>query len=276
MQCEEFEAHLADNVTGPLSLEARRHLEGCSACSDLLADFSAIAVAAKRLPAEVNPPDRIWVALRAQLEAEKIIREPRVVEPVPATSWWTGFAQFFRPQVLGTVAAGLLVVVGGVYFMQHQTTQRSTPDTKPAPVATAENKVSPAETARTATSEPAQPAAEHPASPVHSSRVSLPPAARPSTTKLLPSPSENAFFGDSAAVLSQTESALPSRTLRNNAAVDASMRQNLRTLNEFISECEARLKQNPRDQLTREYLNMAYQQKAELLTAMMDSGRSEQ
>jgi hypothetical protein len=35
------------------------------------------------------------------------------------------------------------------------------------------------------------------------------------------------------------------------------------------------LKQNPQDQLTREYLNMAYQQKAELLTSMLDSGRSE-
>ena len=276
MQCEEFEANLADDVTGPLSLEARRHLEGCSACRDLLADLSAIAMTAKRLPAEVNPPDRIWVAVRAQLEAEGVIREPQVIEPAPAASWWSGPAQFFRPQVLGTVAAGLLVVVGGVYFMQHQTTPTSTPTAKPTPVVTSDHKVGPTETAQAAAPQPAQPASERPASEVHSSRVSLPASTRPSTTKLLPSPSENAFFGDSAAVLSQTESALPSRTLRNNAAVDASMRQNLRTLNEFISECEARLKLNPQDQLTREYLNMAYQQKAELLTAMMDSGRSEQ
>jgi DNA-directed RNA polymerase specialized sigma subunit len=76
-------------------------------------------------------------------------------------------------------------------------------------------------------------------------------------------------------VLNETEGALPSRGLSNNAAVDASLRQNLRTINEFIAECEARLKQNPQDQLTREYLNMAYQQKADLLNAMMDSGRSE-
>jgi hypothetical protein len=53
------------------------------------------------------------------------------------------------------------------------------------------------------------------------------------------------------------------------------MRANLRTLNEFIAECKARLAQNPQDQLTREYLNVAYQQKAELLSAMMESGRSE-
>ena len=276
MQCEEFEAHLTDDVTGPLSLEARRHLEGCRACRDLFADFSAIALAAERLPAEVNPPDRIWVAVRAQLEAEGIIREPQFAEPAPATSWWHGFAQFFGPRVLGPVAAALLVTVGGVYLVRHQTTPSSTPTAQPTPVVTSENKGTPSETAPNTPSEPALPALERPTSSVHSSRVILPPAARPSTTKLLPSPSENAYFGNSAAVLSQTESALPSRTLSNNATVDAAMRQNLRTLNEFISECETRLKQNPRDQLTREYLSMALQQKAELLTAMMDSGRSEQ
>jgi ribosomal protein S15P/S13E len=49
----------------------------------------------------------------------------------------------------------------------------------------------------------------------------------------------------------------------------------LRTLNEFIAECEKHLKQNPQDQLAREYLYSAYQQKADLLAAMMDSGRSD-
>jgi hypothetical protein len=115
---------------------------------------------------------------------------------------------------------------------------------------------------------------KNPPLPAQSSRVSGPPQPRESHTVLKPSPSENAYLGDSAAVLSQTEDALPRRELADNAMVDASLRQNLRTLNEFIAECEARLKQNPQDQLTREYLNMAYQQKAELLTAMMDSGRS--
>ena len=277
MQCEDFEAHLADDVTGPLSFEARQHLDGCSACRDLFADFSAIALAAKRFPAEVNPPERLWVAVRAQLEAEKIIREPQVAEPAPATSWWDSLAQLFGPRVLGMVAAGLLVAVGGVYFLQHHTESTSTPISKQVPVVAPDNKVdrkvSPDETAQTMKSEPTRSAtaSRHP-----SARVSLPPEPQESHTILTASPSENAYFGDSAAVLSQAENALPSRTLNNNATVDASMRQNLRTLNEFISECEARLKQNPQDQLTREYLRMAYQQKAELLNAMMDSGRSEQ
>jgi hypothetical protein len=113
------------------------------------------------------------------------------------------------------------------------------------------------------------------APPILSAGTVKPPQPRPSTTVLKPSPSEDRYLGEIAAGLSQTESTLPQRELANNAAVDASLRQNLRTLNEFIAECETRLKQNPQDQLTRQYLNMAYQQKAELLTAMMDSGRSE-
>lgn len=88
-------------------------------------------------------------------------------------------------------------------------------------------------------------------------------------------PGELASVGDPAVVLDQTETSLSARELANNPAVDAALRQNLRTLNEFIAECQSRLKQDPQDQLTREYLNMAYQQKAELLNAMMDTGRSE-
>ena len=74
-------------------------------------------------------------------------------------------------------------------------------------------------------------------------------------------------------MLDQTERAVPNGA--NDVAVEAALRENLRTLNEFIAECKARLKENPGDQLTQEYLNMALQQKAELLSAMMDSGRSE-
>ena len=92
--------------------------------------------------------------------------------------------------------------------------------------------------------------------------------------KLKPSPSEIAFLGETAGVLDQTESDLRGRAT-GNAKADVSLRANLDTLDEFIDECKDRLAQNPQDQLTREYLNVAYQQKAELLSAMMDSGRSE-
>jgi hypothetical protein len=267
MQCKELEAVLEREGLSPLPVEAREHLAACTNCQDLLADLSAVVVAAKRLPAEVNPPDRLWISLRAQLEAEGIIREAQlVVAPSPA-SWWQGFSQLLRPRVLATVGAGLLFVLGSVYFAEHWGGTPSAKNNKPSEKRVVQS---------------AQPVAPHPVLPSSVSPKSMqtahndkPSRPRRSTDELLPSPSENAYLGDSAAVLSKIQDDVPRNELANNAAVDASLRQNLRTLNEFIAECETRLKQNPQDQLTREYLNMAYQQKAELLTAMMDSGRSE-
>jgi hypothetical protein len=58
------------------------------------------------------------------------------------------------------------------------------------------------------------------------------------------------------------------------ADVDAALRSNLKQLDEFIAECERHLKESPNDELAREYLAAAYQQKAELLSAMIDRGRS--
>jgi hypothetical protein len=274
MQCKELEFVLAHDDLGALSAEAREHLADCDACRDLFADFSAIVTAAKHIPAEVNPPERVWVAVRAQLEAEGIIREPEVVAIAPEAPWWTGFQQFFRPRVLATVLGALLVSSGAVYFVQrHQgvtsnptqvadTSKPSTPDTAKAvqPVAA-----------------PDRAALKPQGSRNHSGRAGAPAQPHESHLDLRPSPSEDANFNfsNTAMVLSDTEGALPSRSKADNAMVDAALRQNLRTLNEFIAECEARLKQNPQDQLTREYLNTAYQQKAELLSAMMDSGRSE-
>jgi cell division septation protein DedD len=272
MQCKELAAVLESDGLSPLPPEAREHLAGCPTCQDLLADLSAVVVAAKRLPTEVTPPDRIWISIRAQLEAEGIIRDAAPVIAQTPAPWWHGFADLFRPRALATVGAGLFFVLGSIYLVQHTTTTKVAQ--QPQPVQTQASQPSKTVTPAPLQSNPVAPAT-HASAPTQSARVAPPPQPRPSSTVLRPSPSENAYLGDSAAVLSQSEDALPRHELANNAAVDASMRQSLRTLNEFIAECEARLKQNPRDQLTREYLNMAYQQKADLLAAMLDSGRSE-
>jgi hypothetical protein len=279
MQCKELEAVLESEGLSPLPPEAREHLAGCTSCQDLLADLSAIVVAAKHVPAEVTPPDRVWVSIRAQLEAEGIIRDTEPVVPAASAPWWRDFTDIFRPRVLATVGAGLLAVLGSMYVVQHrgsnktavqtpqavQTQARHTP-TAPEPVTPAPVALNPAP-AVVAKNSPQLTHSPH-ATPRSTTRLSA-------VDGLRPSPSEDMYLGDTAGVLNQTENALPRRELANNPAVDASLRQNLHTLNEFIAECESRLKQNPQDQLIREYLNMAYQQKAELLNAMMDSGRSE-
>jgi hypothetical protein len=62
--------------------------------------------------------------------------------------------------------------------------------------------------------------------------------------------------------------------LASTSAVDASLRDNLQTVDDFIADCERRVKEEPQDDLAREYLANAYQQKAELLSTMMDRGGS--
>jgi hypothetical protein len=215
MQCKELESVFEAEGLGPLPIEAQQHLAGCQVCQGILADFSAIAAIAKTIPAEVDPPDRIWVSVCAQLKAEGFIREPvEILEESP--QWqnrWQNLLWLLRPRNLATVGVGLLLLIGAALET------RKTHDSAP-PVA-------------------------------------------------LPSPSE------AGVTLQQAEQDLPNIQLAGNSTVDASLRQNLRTVNEFIAECEHHLKLNPQDEMAREYLYSAYQQKADLLAAMMDSGRSE-
>jgi hypothetical protein len=84
-------------------------------------------------------------------------------------------------------------------------------------------------------------------------------------------------LAESGQTLRQEEQKLPMVRRADFARMDradTSLRQNLASLNQFIEECRRRLKEDPNDELAREYLSVAYQQKAELLSAMLDRGRS--
>jgi len=88
------------------------------------------------------------------------------------------------------------------------------------------------------------------------------------------SPAADDPIFDNAVALNQQEQDLANMQLAGTSPVDTSLRQSLRQVDEFIADCERRLKQEPQDALAREYLASAYQQKAELLSAMMDRGGS--
>ena len=79
-------------------------------------------------------------------------------------------------------------------------------------------------------------------------------------------------FKQTAKVLNEQELDLRNMQLASTSPspVDESYRQSLEQVDEFIAECERRVKTAPQDDLAREYLSNAYQQKAELLSAMMD------
>ena len=234
MQCKELEAVLEQEGLSPLPLEAREHLAYCPACQNFLADLSAISLAAKRIPAEVNPPERIWVSLRAQLEAEGVIRETPVAEAAARDPWWHRIAQLFRPKVLATVGASLLVILGSVYIAKRAKTNGPVRNAPQRSVGQAAKDTTPAPSQN----EPPAPV-RNSAPPVQSATASAPrtlaPVPRASVRVLKPSPSED-LYGGSAAALSEAEEALPSRSLANNAEVDAALRQNHQTLNEFIAE----------------------------------------
>jgi hypothetical protein len=77
-------------------------------------------------------------------------------------------------------------------------------------------------------------------------------------------------FGEASSALSIDEAQLSPTQIAGQSVVDASLRQNLDIVDNFIVDCEERVKEQPQDDLAREYLSGAYQQKAELLSAMMD------
>jgi len=222
MQCKDLESVLEQDQISPLPEEARAHVAGCASCQNLVADFDAIIAAAERMPSEIQPPARVWTSLRAQLEAEGIIREQVLAAEPGQASFWQAISSVFRGRALATAAVGLLIVAGAALQL------RTGPDS--------DQSIAPS--APTAAGDP---------------------------------------FGSTAAALNEQERDIVNmqRVSSGGAApVDASLQKNLHELDQFIAECNQHLKQDPHDELAREYLAAAYQQKAELLSAMIDRGRS--
>jgi hypothetical protein len=231
MQCRDVAQAIERDGFAPLPEAARGHVAGCAACSSLLADFESIVAAATQLPSEVEPPSRVWVALHALLEAERIIKEPQVAVPAETSRWWQGFGQLIRGRVLAISAIAVVMIFAAGYFqMTHREPLTAGAGTTPVAI------------------------------------TSQPVAAEP--------------FAAAALSLDQEEQSLaPVQTVSTGGVTDASpvdnsLRENLATLNAFIKECRKRLQEDPNDQVARDYLAAAYQQKAEILAAMMERGRS--
>jgi hypothetical protein len=101
----------------------------------------------------------------------------------------------------------------------------------------------------------------------HGAGVNAPPSIQPSVVA-----SES--FAATRTVLNDQEPVARGMILASTSPVDASLRENLQKVDDFIADCERRVNEEPQDDLAREYLSGAYQQKAELLSAMMDRGGS--
>jgi anti-sigma-K factor RskA len=215
MRCSELESVLEREGLAPLSAEAREHLAQCSACGHFVAEVSSIVAMAHDLPAEIEPPARIWISIRAELESEGLIRG--AAREQTTSPWWESIAQLFRNRGLATAAVTAMVLVVALLLFR----------TPRAPVLEAHDD-----------------------------------------------------FGPTLNLLSQQESDLANMRLASTSAdvpmspVDTSLQQNLQQVDEFIADCQRHLKEVPSDELAREYLTNAYQQKAELLSTMIDRGGS--
>ena len=215
MQCRDVEEVLEQEDLALLPEAARVHVAGCPHCQGYLADLETIVSAAHELPAEVEPPSRVWISLRAQLEREGIIKQHLIAPKEATASWWDGFGQLFRSRAFATVTVGAVIAAAAILQVQYSGQDQAIPgdDWRPS-------------------------------------------------------------MEQTRRVVNDTETDLRNMHLTSTSPVDTALEQNLQQINEFIADCERHLKQAPQDELAREYLADAYQQKAELLAAMMDRGRS--
>jgi hypothetical protein len=216
MQCEQLEQILEKDDSGALPKPALAHLETCAACRALTADFDAIHdLALEMREGEVAPPDRMWIALRNQLEAEGLIHEPQPsslqAERRANPAWWMVFQ---RPAVAGAFLGLVLAAASTVgYWSNFPQTVAHAPQIAP----------------------------QQDASPVPTA--------------------DNVFKEEVLTVGADSFAGLQ----RQDTAVTNSIRRNLQIVDNFIALCEKSVREQPDNEMAREYLYGAYQQKAELL-----------
>jgi len=215
MQCQEFEQVFEQQEAVPLPADAAAHLGACGQCRTMVSDLEAIQAAARGMAAaQVEPPERLWVSLHAQLVSEGLIREP--AEAVHTPGWLSGWlAGLPRPALAGAYLAFVLAAAG-LIALQSNLRRVEISRSTPAPTATA-------------------------------ALVSL---------------------------LTTVERRTISAMRQNNPVVTDSLRKNLDIVDNFIAMCEKNVREEPENDVAREYLYGAYQQKAELLAMMVERGTS--
>ena len=107
MQCNEFLNYSEQWMEGGRQPAAATHVDACPRCRGMIAEMEAIAQSARELAGETpEPSERVWVALRAQLEAEGLIRQRGFGD------WFAGvFAVLPRPALAGAYVAVLIMAL---------------------------------------------------------------------------------------------------------------------------------------------------------------------
>jgi hypothetical protein len=119
MTCRHFHEELERYLDGDRSPAASAHLKSCAACSSIIADLKAIETEAHSWSAPLpEPPERVWISLRNQLESEGIIKTgaPQTVHAGSGTTgWWSRlFDGAPRPVLAGAYLAALVALAFGL------------------------------------------------------------------------------------------------------------------------------------------------------------------
>lgn len=223
--CRDFLAYLEPWMEGERPPDAQAHVRTCSHCSGVIKDLEAIHTEAGSWNAsEQDAPERVWTALRAQLEQEGLIHdtipagEGRARAAAPSAGWFAGlFPRLPRPVLAGAYLAALVAVA---FALSGPVNKR-----------------------------------------VNESRWLK-------GTQISTSPL--------SAQLNFAEQNSNSYVSRSSPVVAASLHQNLAIVDNYIALCEKSVSEDPQNEVARDYLYEAYQQKADLLTQMTERGENVQ
>lgn len=211
MNCDKFWEFSERWMDGERRPEAVSHAASCVRCKTLIGELESIhgAGAALGMAAE-EPPARVWLAIRAKLEKEGLIRPRR-------SGWRERFAAFnaFRPALAGAYLS--LVIAGAVVLGWQANTNNRLQDQAEWLIHT------------------------------------------------------QATMASVEAGFSTAETTSLSATQTDNPDVTATLNKNLAIVDNMISMCEKSVREDPQNEMTRDYLYTAYLQKADLLATMADS-----
>jgi hypothetical protein len=213
--CNEFLNQLDAWMEGERHPDARAHARDCAGCRSVANDLGAICETARTFAtAEVEPPARVWIALRMQLEREGLIRRPRRGWIDSPARWLDGISEALPRPAFATACLAALIAVA---FALGRPTDSQFNDN------------SWIRTTQTSTT--------------------------PLGTQL-------------ATAERDTISSMPG----SNSLVAASLHENLAIVDNYIALCEKSVREEPQNEVARDYLYEAYHQKADLLAQMNERG----
>ena len=206
-------------MDGVRPVEGRAHVRECANCRGLVEDMDAIRqTAGSWSAADEDPPARVWLSLRAQLQEEGLIRgdvREHVSSGAKGLGGWFGgiFTAVPRPALAGAYLLALIAVSVAL-------TGRSTRELN------ANTWISGTQTST----------------------------------------------GTLSAQLQTAEQDTVSVMVESNPVVTASLHDNLAIVDNYIALCEKSVQEEPENEIARDYLYDAYEQKADLLAQMTERG----